>query len=168
MGFFSRYSSHEGWSSIRRSTNAAALVIWWSCILGTHPEESMFAINPYLWISLELWVFLWSTTCTDHLGLSKNIVRVGKQHNSCRFLYFFLFVRFSDGFSDVLRCKPAAAQPGSKYGFGRRRRRLIAACAAMPGERVRRYNAWNCAELSWLQDLVDLNSEHLWLTSYQL
>ena len=38
----------------------------------------MFAINPYLWISLELWVFLWSTTCTDHLGLSKNIVRVGK------------------------------------------------------------------------------------------
>ena len=38
----------------------------------------MFAINPYLWISLELWVFLWSTTCTDHFGLSKNIVRVGK------------------------------------------------------------------------------------------
>ena len=33
-------------------------------------------------------------------------------------------------------------QSGSKYGP------YVAAVADMPGERVRRYNAWNCAELS--------------------
>lgn len=93
---------------------------------------------------------LWSTTCTDHFGLSKTIVRVGKPQKTALVPFLVIFCFLVCVFRMFLA---TAAQPGSKYGFGRR---LIAACAAMPGERVRRYNAWNCAKLR-LQHL-DLNS----------